>query len=69
MGINLRCWIALIILGVSPSVFAETVQVSFDNEKYEMNFTKNYIDFKEVGFSKTIKKEKTVFSVLKNLNY
>jgi len=54
----LRYLMVLIFFAVSPSVFAEAVQVSFDNKKYDINLTKIQIDFKEIGFSKKIKKEK-----------
>lgn len=52
------CFMAVLIFAFSLSAFAETVQVSFDNTKYEMNFAKSHIDFKEVGFSKKLEKKK-----------
>ncbi len=39
-------------------MFAGSIRVSFDDKKYELNLTKNFVSFDESGFSKKIKMQK-----------
>lgn len=50
--------ITFMIFTFASSVFAGPTQVSFDEKRYEVNLTKDFLAFNEDGFTKKVKKQK-----------